>query len=110
MYDIKQKANTRSNIDGGFCALVFLNLSSEVYHNPEKVASTLVKYDVVESVDIVAGEWELILKIRTKDQDEFYNFLKAIRKKYGIVKANSVITLKQVKQACTSNKRVKGDL
>ena len=100
MYDTKEKSNTCSSMGGGFCALVFLNLSAEVYHSPEKVASILAKYNEVESVDIVAGKWELILRVRTKDQNEFYDFLKAIRKKCGIVKASSVITLKQVKLAC----------
>jgi DNA-binding Lrp family transcriptional regulator len=101
MYNPEEKASSGSNTDNGFCALVLVTLSTEAYRNPESIANVLAKHRVVESVDIVAGDWELILKIRTKDQDEFYDFLKkVICKESGIVKANSIITLRRVKPVC----------
>jgi len=53
----------------------------------------------VESVDILAGDWERIIKVRAKeDQDEYYQFLKnAVSKEKGIENTNSLISLKQVK-------------
>ena len=52
----------------------------------------------VESVVILAGDWELIVKIRATDQDEYCQFLKnVISKEKGIEKTSSLISLKQVK-------------
>ncbi len=85
-------------IDEGFCAYIFIALSSSEYAKPERIASQLARHKEVESVDILAGDWELLLKIRTKDQDEYFQFLKeAISKEIGIENTNSIISLKQVK-------------
>ena len=85
-------------IDEGFCAFVLIALSSEEYSDPERVAKSLARHSEVESVDILAGDWELIVKIRTRDQDEYYQFLKeVISKEKGIENTNSIISLKQVK-------------
>jgi len=85
-------------IGEGFCAFVLVALSSDVYGDPEKTASDLARHKEVESIDILAGDWELILKVRTKDQDEYFEFLKnVISKEKGIQKTNSIISLKQVK-------------
>ncbi len=85
-------------IDEGFCTFVLIALSSDSYSDPEKVAKNLARHKEVESVDILAGDWELILKIRTKDQDQYYNFLKTVvSREQGIEKTNSIISLKEVK-------------
>lgn len=85
-------------IDEGFCTFVLIALSSTEFADPERVAADLARHKEVESVDVLAGEWELILKIRTKDQDGYFDFLKnVISKEEGIEKTNSIISLKQVK-------------
>ncbi len=85
-------------IEEGFCVYLFVALSSSEYAEPEKIAGKLAKQNEVESVDILAGDWELLLKIRTKDQDEYFRFLKeVISKEKGIEKTNSIISLKQAK-------------
>ena len=85
-------------IGEGFCTFVLIALSSSEFSDPERVAADLARHKEVESVDIVAGEWELILKIRTKDQDEYFDFLKkVISKEAGIEKTTSIISLKQIK-------------
>jgi len=85
-------------IDEGFCAFVLIALSSDIYGDPEKVASNLARHKEVESVDILAGDWELIIKVRTKDQDEYFEFLKkVIAREPGVEKSNSIVSLKQVK-------------
>ena len=85
-------------IDEGFCVFVLVALSSDEFAIPERIAENLAEHSEVESVDIVAGNWELIIKIRTRDQDEYYQFLKnVISKEKGIENSNSVISLKQVK-------------
>jgi Lrp/AsnC family leucine-responsive transcriptional regulator len=85
-------------IGEGFCAFILIALSSDEYADPERIANSLARHREVESVDILAGDWELIVKIRARDQDEYYQFLKeVVSKEKGIENTNSIISLKQVK-------------
>ncbi len=85
-------------IDEGFSAYIMIALSPGEYSGPERIARELAKHKEVESVDIVAGDWELIIKVRARDQNEYYEFLrKVIAGKQGIQKTHSVISLKQIK-------------
>ncbi|MBT4446344.1 Lrp/AsnC family transcriptional regulator [archaeon] len=84
-------------IDMGYCAYVLCQISPDEYTNPSKIAKSLVKHDRIESVDICTGDWELILKVRAKDQDEYYEFLQKSISQKGIVKIKTVSSLKQLK-------------
>jgi len=85
-------------IGEGFCAFILIALSPTEYGDPEKIAANLAIQKEVESVDIVAGEWELIIKVRTKDQDEYFNVVKnVISREKGIEKTISIISLKEIK-------------
>ncbi len=85
-------------IDEGFCAYILIALTPGEYRTPERVARYLAKQKEVESIDLVAGDWELIVKVRTRDQDEYYNFLKnVISGEKGLQKTKSMISLKQIK-------------
>lgn len=84
-------------IDEGHCTYLLINLSPEKYGEPEDVAKELAKNTKIESVDIVTGNYELIVKLRTKDIDEYYAFVKMAIKKYGFSKIISLTSLKQVK-------------
>jgi len=85
-------------IGEGFCAFVLIALSPTEYGDPERIAANLSRQKEVESVDIVAGEWELIIKVRAKDQDEYFNVVKnVISREKGIEKTLSIISLKEIK-------------
>jgi len=85
-------------IGEGFCAFVLIALSPTEYSDPERIAANLSRQKEVESVDIVTGEWELIIKVRTKDQDEYFNVVKnVISREKGIEKTLSIISLKEIK-------------
>jgi DNA-binding Lrp family transcriptional regulator len=85
-------------IGEGFCAFLLIALSPSEYADPERIAADLAKHREVESVNIVAGDWELIVKVRTKDQDEYFSLLKnVISKEKGIEKTRSIISLKDIK-------------
>jgi len=84
-------------IGEGHCTYILVNLTSQKYGDPEDVAKLIAKDPRVESVDIVTGDYELILKLRTKDIDEYYAFAKEAIKKYGISKMVSLTSLKQIK-------------
>jgi len=89
-------------IEEGFCVYVLINVSPSEYEYDwsryeSKIARELAKHKEVESVDIMAGDWDLILKIRTKDQDEYYDFLREVVSRIAIQKSISLISLKQLK-------------
>ena len=84
-------------IDEGHCTYVFVNLSKENYGDPEKVAKEIAKDVRVESVDVCTGDYELLIKLRTKDIDEYYSLIKDWIKRFEFSKTTSVTSLKQVK-------------
>lgn len=84
-------------IDQGFCAYVLISISSNEYGNPERIAKELVKNPHVESVDICSGTWEIILKVRAKDQAEYYELVKNFVSRKGIRKIITTSSLKQLK-------------
>ena len=84
-------------IDQGHCTYILVNLSQEKYGEPEEVAKKLAKHEEVESVDICTGEYELVIKLRNKDIDDYYAFVKRAIKLYGFAKVYSITSLKQLK-------------
>jgi len=84
-------------IEQGFCAFVLIHLSPDEYGDPERVAKELAKHPEIESIDICTGDWELIMKVRVKDQDEYYNFTKNVISRKGVTKITSLISFKQMK-------------
>lgn len=85
------------SINEGFCVYLFVKLTSKAGADPDKITAEIARYREVESADLLAGEWDMILKIRTKDQDEYYDLLKAILAREGVEKTSSLISLKQIK-------------
>ncbi|MBS3082126.1 Lrp/AsnC family transcriptional regulator [Candidatus Pacearchaeota archaeon] len=84
-------------INEGHCTYILVNLIREKYGEPEEVASQIAKDPRVESVDIITGDYEMIIKLRSKDIDEYYAFIKSAIKQYGFSKCISLTSLKQVK-------------
>ncbi len=84
-------------IDEGFCVFLFIKLTAKVGAYPDQIIGEFARYEEVESADLLAGEWDIILKIRTKDQDEFYGVLKSILSREGVEKTTSLISLRQAK-------------
>src|SRR3989344_1961264 len=62
-------------IQEGFCTFALLNLSPDEYGNPERIGGELSKHAEIESIDIISGDWEIVLKIRVKDMEEYYSFV-----------------------------------
>jgi len=84
-------------IDEGFCVYLFVKLTSKAGAEPDRLVGELAKFEEVESADLVAGEWDIVLKLRTKDQDEYYDLLKLVLAREGVEKTTSLISLKQFK-------------
>jgi Lrp/AsnC family leucine-responsive transcriptional regulator len=84
-------------IDKGYCTFLLLTLSTDEYGDPEKIGRELLGFSEIESVDICTGDWEIILKVRTKDQDEYYQFVRNLVGKKGIERVKTLTSLKQLK-------------
>jgi DNA-binding Lrp family transcriptional regulator len=84
-------------IDEGFCVFALISLSPNEYGDPERIGKDISKLKEIESVDIVSGNWEMVIKIRVKDQDEYYNLVKNVISRKGINKITSLTSLKQMK-------------
>lgn len=84
-------------IERGFCVFCLLNLSPDEYGEPERIATELSRFEEIESVDIITGDWEMIVKIRTRDQDEYFEFVKKVLSRKGITKIKTLTSLKQLK-------------
>src|SRR3989338_183533 len=84
-------------IGDGFTAFVLLTLSPDEYGDPERLANEFAKHPQIESVDIITGDWELILKVRTKDQDDYFEFVKKVISKKGVTKIKTLTSLRQMK-------------
>lgn len=84
-------------INEGFCAYVLIAITPEEYSDPEKIAKDLAKHQEIESVDICTGDWEIILKVRVKDQEEYYQLVKNVISRKGIEKIKTITSLRQIK-------------
>lgn len=84
-------------IDEGFCVYLFIKLTARAGAYPDQISTEFARYEEVESADLLAGEWDMILKVRTKDQDGYYDVLKNILAREGVEGTTSLISLKQIK-------------
>jgi Lrp/AsnC family transcriptional regulator, leucine-responsive regulatory protein len=84
-------------IGEGHCTYILVNLIHERYAQPEQIAKRIAKDQRVESVDICTGDHELLIKLRTKDIDEYYEYVKNAIKTFGFEKTRSITSLKQIK-------------
>ena len=107
-YNIKQMEKTGmiktykavfdyKKINEGFCTYALLNLLPDEYGDPEKIGRELARFPQIESIDIVTGGWEIIIKVRTVDIDAYYEFVKKVLSRKGITKITSLNSLKQIK-------------
>jgi Lrp/AsnC family transcriptional regulator, leucine-responsive regulatory protein len=86
-----------SAIEQGYCVFVLLSLLPEEYADPEKIGRALASHPAIESVDICTGNWEMIVKVRVRDQDEYYELVKTVISRKGVGKIVSLTSLKQLK-------------
>lgn len=86
-----------AKIDQGFCTYVLITLSPDEYGNPERIGKALCVHPEIESVDIIAGDWEMLLKVRAKDMDGYYSFVKNVISRKGILKIKTLTSMKQLK-------------
>ncbi len=81
----------------GFCTYVMIHLMPDEYVDPAKIANELAEYPQIECIDLVTGNWDLILRVRTKDIKEYYQFVKNVLGKKKLSRIQSVPSMKQIK-------------
>lgn len=86
-----------NKIEEGFCVYVLIKLTASAGSNPDRIAAELGKYEEIESIDLLAGVWDIVLKVRSKNQDEYYEVLRSILTREGVKETTSLISLKQIK-------------
>jgi len=94
-------------IGQGFTAFALVKLSSRVYEKEgltSEIAARIAGHPEVESVDVLTGEYELIVKLRAKDQKEYFSLARKCIAGEGIVKVNSLISLEQFKSEYVERK------
>jgi DNA-binding Lrp family transcriptional regulator len=84
-------------IGEGFCVYILLKLTAEAGAHPDVIANELARNKAIESVDLLAGEMDVIMKVRAKDQDEFYELLRSLLTRKEIERSTSMISLRQIK-------------
>ena len=92
-------------VESGFTSFVLLSLSPDEYDNPEKIAMELSKHEEIESIDICTGNWEIVAKVRVKDQEAYYSFVKSVLSRPGIAKIQSLVSMRELKSEFVSSKR-----
>lgn len=88
-----------SKMDKGLCTFVMISIEPTEYNDPIKLARQFTQLEEVDSVAVLTGDWEIILKVRTKNMDEYYKFVTAISGIKGIHKIKSINALKEVRSA-----------
>jgi DNA-binding Lrp family transcriptional regulator len=84
-------------IDQSHCTFILINLNNDSYGDPEKITRIIMEDSRVESADIITGDYEILIKFRSKDIDEYYEFIKELTQKYKFSKVVSITSLKQLK-------------
>lgn len=89
-----------ARIGKGFTAFALVKLSADAYEKEGfalAVAKRIARHPEVESVDVLTGEWELIVKIRAQDQNDYFKLVQQCIAGEGVVKVNSLISLASAK-------------
>ncbi len=84
----------RKKAGSGFSCFILINLDTGEYSDPEKVARQFAGFPKVESCDVITGDWELVIKVRTESIDAYYEFVKLAK---GMGKTKTLVSMKELK-------------
>ena len=76
---------------------VLINLSDEAYNDPEHVAEGLAERELIESVAIVTGDYELLLRVRERSMNDYFDLLKTVMENNPIRDVKTISCLDVVK-------------
>jgi DNA-binding Lrp family transcriptional regulator len=81
-------------------AYIMLNYDQHVTdYDQEEVAQKIAKMSMVEEVHLIAGEWDILIKIRAKGVEALGEFsIKKLKKIEGIGKSLTYVVLRKIKE------------
>ncbi len=88
-----------SKLGFNLCAYIMASVDYNIKHrvSQQEIAKKILHLGFVESVDIVTGETDIIIKVRTKNVQQLNKFItKELRNIEGIDKTVSMIVLEEV--------------
>ena len=83
------------------CAYLLISFDSKSSTSQEEVAKKIAKIESVYDVDIITGEWDILVKVRTENIDVLKEvILKKIREIQGVEKTETLVVLETLKETC----------
>jgi DNA-binding Lrp family transcriptional regulator len=81
-------------------AFIMLNYEQHVTnYDQEEVAKKIAKIAMVEEVHLIAGEWDILIKVRAKGVEELGEFsIKKLKKIEGIGQSLTYVVLRKIKE------------
>lgn len=87
----------------GFEMLAFIMINFDQHYtnlDQEEVAKKIAKIPLVEEVHLIAGEWDILIKVRTRGINELGDFsVKKLKTVEGLGKSLTFVVLKNIKDS-----------
>jgi DNA-binding Lrp family transcriptional regulator len=91
-----------SAVGRGLQAIVQVRLDHQTSASVDRFEKDILKYPQVLECDLVAGDWDYILRVAVRDLGEFREFcVNSLSKIAGVTNVKSNISMKQVKYSTT---------
>lgn len=75
-----------------------INLTDDAYADPETVASNLASHEDIDTVAIITGEYELLLRVKATSMNNYFDMLKNIMDNNPIRDVKTISCLTVIKQ------------
>ena len=83
------------------CAYLLITFDPHSLRTQQEVADEIAQIDSVYGVDIITGEWDILVKVRTENMNILRNIiLEKIRKINGVETTETLVVLDTIKDKC----------
>jgi Lrp/AsnC family transcriptional regulator, leucine-responsive regulatory protein len=87
-----------STVGRGMRAIVQVRLNHQTSASVDRFEKEILKYPQVLECDLIAGDWDYILRVAVRDLEEFRGFcVNSLAKIAGVANVKSNISMKEVK-------------
>ncbi len=87
-----------SAVGRGLQAIVQVRLDHQTSASVDRFEKDILKYPQVLECDLIAGDWDYVLRVAVRDLDEYREFcVYSLPKIVGVANVKSSISMKQVK-------------
>ncbi len=83
------------------CAYLLINFDPRSLRTQEEVAREIAQIDRVYGVEIITGEWDILVKVRTENMDILKDVIvRKIREIKGVEKTETLVVFESIKETC----------